>query len=144
MVGTPPQQLLLPADEDAAMNPLLPYPDPELDDGIVHLRPWRSGDLDCVRLAATDPRIPRDTSVPAVFSPREGQAFIERQWERHTNGEGLSLAIADAAGDAAVGLIVALYRATPSVVGVGYWVVPTSRGRGFAGRALGLLAPWLL
>jgi RimJ/RimL family protein N-acetyltransferase len=129
---------------DYAMDALLPYPDPQLDDGVVRLRPWRRADLDCVRLAATDPRIPKDTSVPTVFSPSEGQAFIERQWSRTTNGEGVSLAIADAPSDAAVGLVVALFRERIGVVGVGYWVIPTSRGRGFAGRALGLLTPWLL
>jgi hypothetical protein len=41
----------------------LAYPDPELTDGVVRLRPWIDGDLDCVREAGLDPRIPAGTTV---------------------------------------------------------------------------------
>lgn len=122
----------------------LPYPTEALSDGVVRLRAWEHRDIECVRLAATDERIPQGTSVPAVFSPEEGIAFIERQWGRQTDGEGLSLAIEDVGTAEAVGLIVALFRPQPSVVGIGYWVVPTGRGRGYAGRAVSLLTAWLL
>src|SRR4051794_40132897 len=60
----------------------LAYPDPELTDGVVRLRPWSEDDLDCVREAATDPRISAGTTVPAVFTPEEGLAFIGRQRQR--------------------------------------------------------------
>jgi hypothetical protein len=61
---------------------VLPSPDPALDDGVIRLRPWERRDLPCIRAAATDPRIPHRTTVPAVFSEEEGLAFIERQWRR--------------------------------------------------------------
>src|SRR5207245_3842015 len=120
------------------------YPAPDLTDGVVRLRRWERRDLDCVGLAATDPRIPEGTSVPAVYSAAEGIAFIERQWGRQSDGEGLSLAIEAAASGEAVGLIVALFRQQRGVFGLGYWVVPPERGHGYARRAVALLARWLL
>ena len=122
----------------------LSYPATDLTDGVVRLRRWKLTDGDCLRLAATDSRIPRGTSVPAVYSEAAGMAFIERQWARQTGGEGLSLAVEAVASDEAVGLIVALLRPQPGVVGLGYWVVPPERGHGYARRAVALLAPWLL
>ena len=120
----------------------LPYPEPELTYGLVSLRRWALTDVDCVRLAATDQRIPRGTTVPAVFSPEEGRAFIERQWGRQTGGEGLSLAIAS--DGQASGMICALFRSQAGVVGIGYFVVPPARGHGYAQRAIKLLSTWLL
>jgi hypothetical protein len=81
----------------------LAYPDPGLTDGVVRLRRWSEDDLECVRQAATDARIPAGTTVPLLFSEAAGREFIRRQWGRAESGEGLSLAIADATG-AALGL----------------------------------------
>ena len=64
----------------------LAYPDPPLVDLVVRLRTWEMRDLDCVRQAALDPRIPAGTSVPAAFSASEGAAFIERQQRRMVGG----------------------------------------------------------
>lgn len=88
-----------------------------------------------------DPRIPAGTTVPAIFSEAEGAAFIERQWGRQRDGEGLSLAIEEEARSTVVGLIALLFRPEPLVAGVGYWVIPEARGRRFAARAIALLAP---
>ncbi len=122
----------------------LEYPSPDLCDGVVRLRAWDERDLECVRLAATDPRIPRGTSVPAVYTETEGLAFLQRQRQRRENCEGLSLAIESVAASRAVGLLAALFRSQPGVVGLGYWVVPTERGRNYARKAIGLLSVWLL
>lgn len=46
----------------------LPLPS-NLEDGLVQLRQWELTDIECVRLAATDPDIPKGTTVPP-FSPR--------------------------------------------------------------------------
>jgi ribosomal-protein-alanine N-acetyltransferase len=125
----------------------LTLPKAGLQDGTVHIREWRMTDLDCVREAGTDPRIPEGTTVPAVWSPDEGRAFIERQWSRQTSGEGVSLAIADAADDAddrAIGLIILSKRPQPDSFGVGYWMVPSARRRGAATGAVRLLTDWAL
>ncbi len=111
---------------------------------MVRLRRWARRDLPCIEAAATDPCIPRRTTVPAVFSTTEGLAFIERQWRRQSDGEGLPLAIERVGTESAVGFVVLLFRREPAVVGLGYWVVPQARGHRFAGRAVALLAPWAL
>jgi RimJ/RimL family protein N-acetyltransferase len=123
---------------------MLAYPDPALTDGVVLLRPWTPGDLKCVEEAGADPTIPAGTSVPAVFSPEEGLAFIARQGLRFEHGEGVSLAVADAGTDRAAGLIWLALRPQPGVVGLGYWVVPRARGMGFGTRAVRLATNWAL
>jgi RimJ/RimL family protein N-acetyltransferase len=60
------------------------------------------------------------------------------------NGEGLSLAIADAGSEEALGAVVLLLRPQPASAGIGYWVVERARGRRLASRAVGLLARWAL
>ncbi|MCB0907741.1 MAG: GNAT family N-acetyltransferase [Nocardioidaceae bacterium] len=122
----------------------LPYPDPPLGDGRIGLRPWLETDLECVRLAATDPVIPRGTTVPSPFSPSEALAFIHRQWQRREDHEGVSQAIVDLPTDTAVGLLWLALRPQPGVGGLGYWVVPSHRGRGAATAAVRLLVPWAL
>lgn len=123
---------------------LLPYPDPPLEDGVVRLRPWEGRDLACIQAAAADPRIPSGTTVPPIYSEAEGVAFIERQWGRQSDGEGLSLAIEEQATSTAVGLIALLFRPQALVAGVGYWVIPDARGNRIASRAVALLSRWAL
>ena len=82
---------------------VLDYPDPPLSDGVVRLRSWRIDDTQCVRGGATDPSIASGTTVPTAYTSSEGRAYIERQWGRLENGEGISQAIADAASDEALG-----------------------------------------
>ena len=123
-----------------------------LTDGVVVLRAWEDRDLACVEQASSDPRIPTGTTVPAVFTPAEGLAWLARQRDRYDSGQGISFAVARAAGDAedesvddeAVALVVLLRRPQDGVLGLGYWVVPAARGAGVAGRAVGLATAWAL
>ena len=114
----------------------LTYPDPELTDGAVRLRRWSDRDLGCVEEAAADSRIPAGTSVPAVFGEEAGRAFVRRQWHRAESGEGLSLAVADAGTDEALGLAFLGLRPERGVAGIGYWVIPRGRRRGLATAAV--------
>lgn len=124
------------------------YPDPAISDGAVVLRRWAHTDLGCVEEASQDPRIPEMTSVPGSFSNEEGRAWIERQWGRLKHGEGISLAIADAATNEAIGAAVAMLRPQEGLLRgtaeLGYWVIERARGRGAAARAVSLLASWIL
>ena len=120
------------------------YPDPLLSDEVLRLRPWSLGDLDCVREAGTDPAIPSNTTVPAHWTVDAGRAFIGRQRERFESGEGISLAIHDLELDRAVGLVSLMLRPQPSVIGLGYWVVPGARQRGLARRAAMLASGWAI
>ncbi|HWH93662.1 MAG TPA: GNAT family N-acetyltransferase [Baekduia sp.] len=123
---------------------MLAYPDPELTDDVVRLRRWTDGDVGCVREASADRFIVEGTTVPATFTDEAGRAFIARQLARAEAGEGLSLAIADAATGVAQGLVWLGVRPQSGVVGIGYWVVPAARGRGIARRAVRLAARWSL
>ena len=123
---------------------LLTYPRPELADGLVRLRRWSEGDLDCIREAGADPEIPNGTTVPADFTPAEGLAFIQRQWSRATDGVGVSQAVVDVKGGRAVGLVIVSLRPQSGVGGLGYWVVPSARGAGMATSAVQLVGRWAL
>ncbi len=122
----------------------LSYPDPPLTDGAIVLRLWAETDIGCVEEASGDPRIPEGTTVPASFTKAEGLAWIERQWGRADNAEGLSLAIADAGSNEALGAVVLMFRRQPGTVEIGYWVIGRARGRRLAPRAVALLARWAL
>jgi [ribosomal protein S5]-alanine N-acetyltransferase len=122
----------------------LSYPDPPLTDGVILLRRWSETDIACVEEASRDPRIPQGTTVPARFTEAEGLAWIERQWGRADNGEGLSLAIADAGSGEALGAVVLLFGRQPGTVEIGYWLIERARGRRLASRAVSLVTPWAL
>ena len=120
----------------------LANPDPELGDGVVHLRAWQLSDLTCIRRASQDARIPEATTVPAPYTEQDGRAFIRRQWQRTERGQGWSLAVVDLVSGTAIGNVVLLRRPQAGVAGIGSWIVPGARGRGAASRAVGLLATW--
>ncbi len=120
------------------------YPDPALSDDLVGLRRWSLDDLDCVAEASTDPMIVAETTVPAEWSLDAARAFIERQWSRVDNGEGISLAVHSHAAGRAVGLAAMMLRPQRGVVGLGYWIVPSARGQGHASRAATLAGDWAI
>ena len=91
-----------------------------------------------------DPRISEGTTVPRVFSPEEGLAFVERQHGRLAAGEGVALAVAEAVSDEAVGHINLLYRPQPGVAGIGYWIIERKRGKHLGLFAVQLLSRWAL
>src|SRR5207248_8915670 len=111
--------------------------------GPFLLRPFALADIDAVREAASDPRIPLITTVPAAFTMDAGRRFIERQWSRAERGTGYSFAIADTDGDRAVGQVgLWLNDLGEGRASVGYWVVRSARGRRTAASAVQALAQW--
>lgn len=118
---------------------------PRLAAGPYVLRAFVPGDLGLVREAAADPYIPLVTTVPCPFTREAGLAFIARQHARVRDGEGYPMVIVDRVGDRAVGSIgVWLRDVSAGRVSVGYWVVPSARGRGAASHALIAAAAWAL
>jgi [ribosomal protein S5]-alanine N-acetyltransferase len=111
---------------------------PELHEGPVCLRPFLLSDLSVIRQAATDPYIPAVTSVPSDYSDDEARAFIARQHHQASRGHGYSFAISEAVdphlGIGGLGLW--LHEIESGRATIGYWVVPSARGRGLAGWAL--------
>ncbi len=117
------------------------YPDPPLTDGTIRVRPWTMHDLPAVEQASQDTYITSVTSVPSTYTESEGTAFIERQWERIKSDAGLSLCIADAHTDTALGYVGLRFR-LQGRASFGYWVVPDARGRGIATAAVRLVTLW--
>lgn len=126
----------------------LPLPLPALTDGVVALRPWRDpGDLPVIHAATADPAIPAGTTVPAAYSTGAGRDWIDRQHARRLAGTGLVLAVTDLSDPGAeprcVGMV-GLTGVNPQAASceLGYWLLPTARGRGLSGRAAALLVDW--
>lgn len=122
----------------------LDYPTPALKSPIVSLRKWTYDDLDCVAEASTDPEIPRGTTVPAEYTEPAGRAWIERQWARQSTGQGVSLAVVEAATQRACGLMYLGLRRPEGHCEIGYWLVPSARGRSLGTEAIMLASRWVL
>ncbi len=101
-------------------------------------------DLSCIKAASEEGVIPKGTTVPSNYSDEEGRAFVERQWSRQTSGRGLSLAVADAGSDEAVGLVFLGLGPAVGHCELGYWLIPDARGRGLGSAAVRLVSRWLL
>ena len=121
---------------------ILNDPHPTPTDGTVVLRRWTVADLGCVRAASEEGRVYEYTSVPERFTEEAGRAWIRRQQERTRGGQGWSLAIADGRSAKALGCGVLMLRPQVGVAGIGYWLIPKARNRGYATRAVGLLTTW--
>lgn len=115
--------------------PLLPI---TLQAGPFTLRPFAARDIASVIEASHDPLIPLITTVPTPCDEQAALAFIRRQHERLHAGTGWSLAIAQ--GDSpAIGQI-GLWPGKRETASLGYWLLPSARGRGTATTALATLS----
>ena len=114
----------------------------------VVLREWSTDDVNCVLEAGQDPLIPLITTVPTDGGRDSALAFVERQRDRLTSGEGYSFAIARSDGlgsGEAVGQIGLWLRdLAQGRASVGYWVRPGCRSKGYARTALSALSDWAL
>jgi RimJ/RimL family protein N-acetyltransferase len=124
---------------------LLPdLPAGRLRDGTVELRPIDADDAIDVAALRRLPEVVA-TSVPAVLpsaaAVAEMCAHAPSQW---LTGERAALAIRDAASGAFAGTI-ELFGVEPPTgqATIGYDLLPDFRGRGFATRAVRLLAGWV-
>ncbi|GAA5502882.1 hypothetical protein Dxin01_02629 [Deinococcus xinjiangensis] len=106
--------------------PLLPI---TLQAGPCTLRPFAEKDVPSIFEASRDPLIPLITTVPNPCDQAAALAFIARQHERLQTGQGWSLAIAEGASPA-LGQI-GLWPQSHERASLGYWVLPSARGRGW-------------
>jgi len=112
-------------------------PDPPLGDGVVTLRPPEERDLDAIDRGIHDRDVVRWVGRPEG-SAAEVLALNRRRWSAGSP----TFAICDV-DDACVGHVWINLGATDATTGsVGYWLLPASRGRGLATRAVRLLVPW--
>jgi RimJ/RimL family protein N-acetyltransferase len=120
----------------------LPLPDPPLGDGLVSLRAWQPGDAPALAAAWADPDVARWTGVP------DGDRGVERaaRWiagEADRRQRGLALDLVVTAGDEVVGEVgIARVDTGHRIAEAGWWLTAPARGRGLAGRAVGLFATW--
>jgi RimJ/RimL family protein N-acetyltransferase len=123
----------------------LPFPDPDLTDGTVLLRPWREADTPQRQAGFADPLCQR-FSWPGTepSTPADTASALGRNEQDRLTGTALSLAIVPATNPPEVWGSISLYdvEAGQSTAAVGYWLAPHARGQGAATRAVRLLAGW--
>jgi RimJ/RimL family protein N-acetyltransferase len=112
--------------------------DPPLSDGVVEVRLIDKRDLDTVKRAARDSEIRRRFGL---LKERPSEYF-DRCREASSAGSGAAFAICDLGGEC-VGFVTVELRDAGRAE-LGYWLLPESRGRGRATRALRLVSHWAL
>ncbi len=122
----------------------LPFPDPELRDDAVLLRPWNAADVPAIVGACRDISIARWSPViPFPYEESDALAWLQAQEPTRLAGKGLDLAVVDAATGSVLGAIgLGGGELTSRSANVGYWLARESRGKGYMTRAVRLLARW--
>jgi RimJ/RimL family protein N-acetyltransferase len=116
---------------------------PELSDDRVTLRGWHDDDAAALRPACGDAAICRFTTVPLSYSLAEARAWIGRQRAHAADGSAVILAIVPHEHGEPVGMVGLFGLSEPEPTArFGYWLMADWRGRGLAGAATALLAPW--
>jgi RimJ/RimL family protein N-acetyltransferase len=127
-----------------------------LSDGGVLLRPWSRDDAGFMVEACADPAIRRYNGVldrlgrPAPpLSIVDAEAVIDEfaaNWQAFATTEtpsGVAFAIVDAKSADLVGCCGVDDWSKADVAQFGYWIAASARGRGYATRAVILIAQWL-
>jgi RimJ/RimL family protein N-acetyltransferase len=111
-----------------------------LSDGVVTVRHLATGDAPAFVQAFTD-----DPTLGAMIGSETDPTVeeVERQAREVPHGQVAALAIAEAGTDEFLGGI-GLYRINERHRRgeVGFWLVPSARGRGVASRAVRLITTW--
>jgi ribosomal-protein-alanine N-acetyltransferase len=119
-------------------------PEPSLADGMVALRPLRSGDAVVKATWGADADIVRWTGVPAGDTPAGARAYIAAAEGSRRAGRSIALAIVDVPSGAVVGSC-DLRRPEPrdpALAEITILLAREARGRGLGPRALTLLVDW--
>jgi RimJ/RimL family protein N-acetyltransferase len=118
-------------------------PPGELSDGVVMLRPWRLDDVPALVAACNDPTLSQWLpSMPSPYTERDGREFVASQPQRNAEGSA-NVGVFHAETGHLVGACG--FRLTEAErAEFGYWVASEHRGKGFAPRALRLLARWVV
>ncbi|MGW0731409.1 GNAT family N-acetyltransferase [Streptomyces sp. NPDC002851] len=129
------------------MTECVPLAPTELRVDELLLRPWRDGvaeEADAVLCAYTDPEFRRwNTPNVPVDTPDDARRVLRGYAEGWGRGERAAFCVTDAASGAVLGHVAlnSVDVVQRSAI-ASYWVLPGARGRGVAGRALGVLSRW--
>jgi ribosomal-protein-alanine N-acetyltransferase len=114
-----------------------------LDGDSLHLRDWRDADAPALESVCGEWNVCQFTSVPWSYSLDEATAWVVRNREKRSRGEVLSLAIVEAGRDEVVGNVNLVgFSDDGTEAALGYWLVPSARGRGLASAAARTLTDW--
>ena len=112
-------------------------PDPPLSDGVVTLRPPDERDLPAIEAGIHDLDVVRWFGAPDATAAGV-LALNRRRWAEGSP----TLAICER-DDRCVGHVwINLARGDATAGSVGYWLLPSARGRGLATRAVRLIVDW--
>jgi RimJ/RimL family protein N-acetyltransferase len=90
-----------------------------------------------------DPEIPRWTLMPEPYTRADGEAFLGHVGEEWRSGTGAPFCITPAdEPDTVAGATGVFARDGRALGGIGYWICGSYRRRGYATRAVRLLARW--
>lgn len=118
----------------------LPQPHLDMDDRS-YLRPWNADDVSVVVDAYSDPDIQQ--WIPYSFDATEAEQVIGRWNETWRQETGACWAIAKRSDDSAIGRVA--FQTIDFIGGsadIAYWVLPLSRGEGFAPLATTAISEW--
>jgi RimJ/RimL family protein N-acetyltransferase len=107
------------------------------------LRSHRPEDTDAVFRACTDPEIRRWLTLPDPYTRDDAFEFVT-QTTVSARAEKQALITAVEADGEFVGSAGLHFPSTLLGPGIGYWMAPWARGRGYAGEAARALADWAL
>ena len=115
----------------------------EITAGRLHLRPWRPGDEPVLLEAFADPEVQRWTSVALPYLPEHARAYVhERTRDGWASGTDLTWAVCDSTTGEVLASLALRPAADPGVHDVGFWCLPSARGRGVVPDALGVVCRW--
>lgn len=121
----------------------LPRVDEPLTDGEIAVREFRRADIPAMIPMLDDESIVRWTRVPHPYGERDALDYLARGDAERERGEGINLAILDAAGTELLGSLSLRIASWPDLRGqLGYLVGAHARGRGVAPRAIRIVSAW--
>jgi RimJ/RimL family protein N-acetyltransferase len=111
----------------------------EITAGRLHLRPWRTTDVEAVLRALKEERIAHWERVEEA-DPAVARAWVDRQ-HSPVDGTAAAFAVVDSTSGALLGSA-GLYRVSGGRAQLSFWTLPEARGDGVATQAVGVLARW--
>jgi RimJ/RimL family protein N-acetyltransferase len=117
----------------------LPFPVSLTGDG-VHLREWRSDDLDDLIELLDEPGIARWTPMPSPFDLEAGIAYLKRAYQGRVSGQRIQLAVTVDGGRPLGEVLLFGVDAGLREAELGYLIGAPHRRRGLASGALTLLS----